>query len=249
MATAATQRATKPKPPNYSEVLDVIRSVTAESDMWHLSDTVLRIVPTGITGLRDIVDAASSQGILGKLSVDTLRAYRATAEHWPADKRMDGVSFSAHREAERLNAGLTAERQLLTNVAKANGGKITVDAVRAAVRAKQGKQARQRPPRAGAAPAAAPGPKGPDAALADLKDGGKQLIAAIDKNTSNADLDKLRKGTSNVLGHIENLKMKRANARKSPAPTASAPKKKVAPTPSNGNGAKKPVKAGNLRGL
>jgi hypothetical protein len=237
-----TTQATTPARNGFGEVLDVMRSITSESDLWRLSDVLLAKVPNGTKGLQEIVDRASTEGVLGSLSMNTLRAYRTTAAVWAPDKRVPKVSFSAHREAERLNGGITAQRKLLLDVAKAAGGtdKVTVARVRDAVRAKSGKAAPAKRARPGAADPTTTTATGPlsvaGSALADLKDGGKLLIAAVTADSPvGKDLDALHNGTSKVLAHIEGLRMKQARAAKQPERAAAsakqAPKvvKQVAP--------------------
>jgi hypothetical protein len=231
------------------EVLDAMESITSESDRWNLADTLSRKIPSGQqdstsgVSFSDIMDEATKAGVAGKLNATTLRLYRDTANRWPSNKRVAGVSFSAHREAMVLkdkdgnDLPVDDQAKLLEDLIKSEGSpdKVTVASVRRVIRAKTGKGA--------ATPQATS--KRVTETLEDLKKGGADLIKSIRPDTSSADLDKIHAGLNKVIGHVEKLRVKAA----SKAKTAKA---STAPTPIT-SARKAPAKAaggaGDLRGL
>src|SRR5262245_745493 len=84
------------------DVIDAMRDVQTEGDRWHLAEALVAMLPQGSNGFQEIIDQASAEGVVGKLSANTLRLYRDTANRWPANRRVANVSFSAHREAMLL---------------------------------------------------------------------------------------------------------------------------------------------------
>jgi hypothetical protein len=242
-------------------VLDAMRDIATEGEAWTLAERLLVLVPTGTSGFGDVIDKATKAGVAGKLSANTLRLYRDTANRWPADKRVANVSFSAHREAMVL-PNISEAARMLSDLAK-NGGpsKVTVGAVRRAVAVKQGKK----PPagRGNTTPSGSSTGTTYANVLQDLQGtGGTAFIAAIPTTMSSADLDKLHAGLNKVLGHVDRQRAKVARAAQAAtakrAAVKDAPAAKVAPAPKkNGNG-KTPVVsksapskkgAGDLRGL
>jgi hypothetical protein len=217
-------------------VIAAMRAITEGSDRWVLADALVEVVPNGVQGLQDILDRAESEGVAGRLSVHTLRLYRDTAKMWPLDKRIDGVSFSAHREAIRT---LTVEQAVtLLNQLARKYDKVKISDIRDAVAVKQGKAPTAPAPDGTPAPVV----NGVDV-LADLKSGAPQLINAIATTTTPNDLDKLQRGMSKALAHVESLKSKAARKGKS-ATKAQAPTVQPAARP-----AAAAKRRGDMRGL
>jgi len=214
----------------YAGVLDAMRSIQAEGDLWHLADALVKVVPNGVRGFQDIIDEATNAGVVGKMSVHTLRLYRDNAKHWPPSTRVAKVSFTAHRQAATLGQGTTIEGKMLRDISSNLGpSKVTVAEVKKAIAAKTG----------GKMPTAAASTRKSGTridALADLAAGGTQLIAAIHASTPSATLDQLQDGLNKVTAHVEQLRMraartaKKAGAKKVTAPAAPAPAT-VRPTP------------------
>ena len=238
-------------PGSLNDVIDAMRSVQTEADRWTLAESLSVLIPSGEVGFQEIIDRATSEGLLGNFTVNTLRLYRDTAKRWAKDKRVADVSFSAHREAMSVKGDITTAARLLTQQVKAKGApsKVTVSEVRKAVRIANGK-----------APAASARTSGPTAAqtatmdvVADLKSGGKKLAAGIGPDTVVADLDSIHAGLSKVIAHVEKLRAKAqrkittakkaaaAPSKASPTTTTKAPTKRA--TPQGGR------RAGDLRGL
>lgn len=212
------------------DVIDAMRSVHTESDRWVLSEALLKVVPNGTQGFSEIIDQAAQQGIAGGFTVNTLRFYRDTAKLWPANKRVKNVSFSAHREVERLGTDIDGKVKLLEDLYKnpdpATGGpnNVTVAAVRRAVTLRTNPQAAtsgpaqkgggsggsSTPAAAGGGTTATASPKGQWEAIEDLKNGGKQMIAAVPQSTSESDLQKIGHGLNAVLSHVDQLRAKKA---------------------------------------
>lgn len=237
-----TQLPAKPAPlGNTRPVIDALRSVQSESDRWVLAEKLLALIPSGEAGFQEIVDRAASEGIEGKFTAKTLSLYRNTAIKWPIDKRVDGVSFSAHREAQAVTGGISASIKLLNAQVKIAGSpsKVSVSEVRKAVRSANGKAP---------APSARSGGKSAAAqkvgdAVQDLKVGGKQLIATIDTATPASDLDAIHAGLNKVITHVERLRTKwAAKSKAAAAAPKNGAKPKVAPRKAAGG-------AGDLRGL
>ena len=226
------------------DVIDAMRSIQSESDRWHLADALARQIPNGTkegsVSFATIIDEATKEGVVGKLNATTLRLYRDSANRWPSDKRLPGVSFSAHRAAESLQGGVDQQAKMLEDLVKKEGGaaKVTVAVVRRRIRAAQG----------GTVPTpAASTSKRAIEVLGDLMKGAPELIGAIGVNTASDELDKLHAGLTKAIAHVERLRAKaaqratKAKAANGPAPTPITSAKKAA-TPQRGG-------AGDLRGL
>jgi len=243
-------------------VLEAMRDVASEGDAWTLAERLLVLVPTGTSGFGDVIDRATKAGVAGKLSANTLRLYRDTANRWPSDKRVANVSFSAHREAMVL-PNISEAAKMLSDLAKNNGGgsKVTVGAVRKAVAVKQGKKP---PAGRGNTSGGSTASASFTTILHDLQvNGGATFIANIPSNLASADLDKLHAGLNKVVAHVERQRAKIARAEKAAtakrAAAKATPAPKQPPTPKNGNGnGKTPITsksapgkkgAGDLRGL
>lgn len=240
MSTTAT--ATPAPIPGGADVIDAMRSIQSEGDRWRLSDILLAEIPTGSAGFAEIIDAATAAGVAGNLSADTLRLYRDTANRWPEDKRVAGVSFSAHREVMVLDS-IAQRTKMLNDLSKNLGaGKVTVAAVRKAIAVQSGK--------APAAPASPNGPKAPGKvdALADALAGCPALIAAT---TAETDLDKLHAGLSKALAHVDRLRAKANQKAAAKARTAAKTVSKNGAEPAPATPRKRaPRKVqGDLRGL
>lgn len=225
-------------------VLDAIRDIASDQDGWRLADVLVATVPNGVKPFADLLKRAQDAGIAGKLKVDTLRLYRDTAKHWPADQRVPGVSFSAHREAERLN-DVDAAVKLLRDLAATSSGaaNVTVTAVRSAVAVKRGHTPKPaNAPRTTTAPVAAAAGGSPwPIVLEDLRTGAPELCKALDKSGIN--LDALHGGLSKALAVVEARRSKAAaKARKQAAPASPAPAPATTASP-------QPDLAGDIRGL
>jgi hypothetical protein len=211
-------------------VIDAMGSLQTERDTWKLADALYVIVPKGGEGMfQPIVDAAVTMkvGFNNKgqaYTAKNLVQYRDVAKAWPAEKRVVGVSFTAHREVSESQAvagGIEGKRKFLENqvtVQAGQPGKVTTTVIRKAIQASKGVV----PP---APPTTVPAPpKAVDNVLDDLRlNGGQKLIDAIPKGTSLEELDQLKKGLNAVLVHIDKLQSsyKRDQAAKKAA--ASAP--------------------------
>jgi hypothetical protein len=220
------------------DVIDAMRSLQTEGDRWNLAEKLLVLVPRGNNGFGDVLDLAAKAGVKGKFKPDTLRLYRDTAHRWPADQRVDNVSFSAHREAMVLN-DVNSQVRTLNDLVKTHGASaVTVKRVREAVRIKQGK----------------PAPKSKDDksvafdALADLQKGAPNIIAAITSSTTSDELDKLHAGLTKALGHVERLRTKAARKAQAAAKKAATPAKASGAVKKATPGAKARA-AGDTRGL
>lgn len=224
------------------EVIEAMRSIQSESDRWHLAESLRQMIPSGLTGFSDIIDAATAEGVAGSLSANTLRLYRDAAARWPADKRVPNVSFSAHREAMVLPSIDEAARVLAQLAKQLGAAKVTVAEVRKAVAVKQGKVTKA------AAAASSSTSKGATTTqanvLADLMAGAPTLIASITATTSPTELDKLHAGLTKTIGHVERLRAKAA--RKATAAAKKAPAAKASVRKSTPRGRKS---TGDLRGL
>lgn len=231
-----TTTSTIPTPDQLDKVIDAMRSIQTEGDRWNLAEQLAYLIPSGSSGFGEVIEAATHEGVLGKLKENTLRLYRDTAIRWPSDDRVPNVSFSAHREAMVIGNTKEAAR-MLADLAK-NGGaaQVTVANVRAAARVKMGK-----PP---VAPKTTTTTKAVDV-LADLKGGAPELIAALTTSTSTTDLDKVQAGLNKAIAHVERLRAKAA--RKAAADAKKAPASKKAPATKAAPAAKKA--AGDIRGL
>jgi hypothetical protein len=222
-------------------VIESMRSVVTETDRWKLAEALQKAIPVGSSGFQEIVDKATAEGVLGGLTVNTLRLYRDTANRWPdPDKRIPNISFSAHREVMPL--GAADGRKLLEDMVRTSGPtSITVAEVRKNVKIKQGQTA---PPRT---TPATPAPMKGDV-LVDLQQGGSQLIAAIGNLQDGNQLDQLHAGLQKVIGHVEKLRAKvvrMANATK--VRPATEPQKPAAQPQKSATEAAR--KVGDIRGL
>jgi hypothetical protein len=233
------------------QVVDAIRSFQSQNDLWQLADALAKQIPNGTTAggvsFGDIIDAANKEGVLGKLSAKSLQLYRDSALRWPADKRVAGVSFSAHREAQSLEGSVDDQVIFLGELIKNTPGgaaKVSVASVRAAVRVKQGKTATR--------PSAATNQQ-TIKVLDDLKAGAKELIATITSATSASDLDKLHAGLTKAISHVDTLRSRAAKAAALKASKASGGSRATNnPTPiASAKKAAGPIggKRGDLRGL
>jgi hypothetical protein len=198
-------------------VFTAMRHIQSETERWILADALFEAVPHGEYGLGDLLEEAKQEGVAGKLSVTTLRLYRDTANRWPVASRIPGVSFSAHREAEKgiKSLGATQVAKILQDMADANGpDKVTITAVRAAIAGRQGKSVT---------------PKSPATfdAVADLKKGGGALIKTITASMSVSDLEAVSDGLAKVMVHVNDLRAKAARNARKKAPKASTPAKVI----------------------
>jgi hypothetical protein len=236
-----------------------MRSIQNEDDRWQLADALFSAVPTGTGGFVQIMDAARNAGVDAGLTVNTLRLYRDTAARWPTGDRDARFTFSAHREVLAEMKSPAEGRALLESVLKANNasgnprkaGKVSVADVRGAIAVRHGKvPVAQRKPKKGVTVFQA------GDMLDDLRQGGKRLMAVINASTSNDDLDRLHKGLSVVLQHVDVLRSK-ANTRARTAasskraanvvaakPVVVAPKTTSKSTPTSKSTARK---AGDMR--
>lgn len=243
-------------------VIDAMRDVQTEGDLWVLAERLVALVPSG-DDFGTVIDRATKEGVVGNLSANTLRIYRNTATYWPKGKRVANMSFSAHRESMRLpSVGESAK--MLNDLAKTKGGagKVTVADVRQAVAIKQGKQPKGTRAGVGVTKAQAQYAH----VLADLQDAaGAAFIAAIPTSYGTSELDKLATGLNKVMEHVDRQratiarKSKAAQAKRAAEKKPAAPAKQATPAPKkNGNGNGKPQvtsksapkrAAGDLRGL
>ena len=221
--SAPTPSATALKP-----VLEAMRDVNTAQDLWILSEALVRLIPKGRSGFDTVASKAAEAGVLGGLSGNTLRVYRDTANLWPKSKRIDGVSYWAHKEAMRNQTDVDKAAALLTKLATtpdAKGRKgpdrVTLSRVKqaASLGSKKGPGAVQK---------AKPNVRSIDL-LADLLNGAPSLIAAVTTSTTSEDLDKLQSGLDKASAHVTRLRSKAAQKAKSKANKASAPAEKSAP--------------------
>jgi hypothetical protein len=227
---------------NVDVVIDAMRDLHSEHDRWHLSDVLLAQVPVGggWAEFDAIIAKADEEGIAGGLSAKSLQLYRDTAAKWPEAKRIKGLSFSAHREAQPLIDVFNVDKAIdvLNGTIKQNGlANVTIKKVRDAVAAAQNKPLPSE--KAGKAMTTY------DAVIADLRSGGKELIAAIGRPDRDA-LKELKVGLTRVLGQVDKLEAKavqRAAAAKTPEATPAPARAK----PAASNGASR--KRGDLRDL
>lgn len=237
-------------------VIDAMRDVQTEGDLWVLAERLVALVPKG-DDFGEVIDRATKEGVVGKLSANTLRLYRNTAQRWPKDKRVANMSFSAHRDAMVLPS-IGEAAKMLNDLAKTKGGagKVTVADVRQAVAIKQGKKPKGSRAGVGVTKAQAQYAH----VLADLQDAsGAAFIAAIPTNLSSDQLDKLHAGLNKVLGHVDRQRATVARKAKQVQAKRAAdkqPAKQAPAKPKNGNGNGKPQvtsksapRKGDLRGL
>jgi hypothetical protein len=223
----------------FDKSLETMKTLESETDKWAFADALLDEVPDGqLHRFEDLRKEADEAG-LNPASEHTLRMYRDTARRWPEDKRVEGVSFSAHRE--------TTDPKVLRDLVKAMGGtgKVTVKAVREAAAAAAGNTAK----------AAKAKRAGFDAISDLLNNKGGKLIDAIDPAVH--DLDTLQVGLNAVLAHVEKLRVKKTRASRKrglqpvpSTPAAPQPKAVKAEAKEEATEAPKPRKPrGDLRGL
>jgi hypothetical protein len=245
----ATEKAIKD---HIADLLNAMGAIQNESDRWELADQLAKIVPHGSFGFERIIDAATQANVVGAFSATTLRLYRDTSKNWPDDLRVKGVSFSAHREAERMPTMIEAKK-VLDDVLKTKGNpqSVSVQAVRQAVKVRKG---------AVTTPAAAPTtpavPGGHSAitlteVLADIKAGSTKLINAIPNTTTLAELDKLQTGLKKLAEHVDRLRATAnrkaaAAAAKQGAPNVDTKAEQAAKAAA---AAAQPAEAGDMRGL
>jgi hypothetical protein len=237
-------------PGSLADVIDAMRSVQTEADRWTLAESLAELIPSGEAGFSEIIDRATSEGLLGNFTVNTLRLYRDTAKRWAKDKRVADVSFSAHREAMSVKGDITTAAKLLVAQVKTVGSpaKVTASSVRKAVRIANGKA-----PVATAKVSPTATATTFDDVVSDLLSGGKKLAAAIGPDVVAADLDALHAGLSKVIAHVEKLRAKNARKIATAKKAAAAPKASGSKaTPAKATPAKRPAarkQAGDLRGL
>ena len=252
MAITLTQQQAKP-------VLDAMREISTEGDLWFLAETLRDAIPKGEAGFRDLMDKAISEGVAGRQSAQTLRHYRDTAIHWPRNKRVAGVSFSAHRDAYHRLKDVDKAAALLNQLAKqpdAKGRKgpdrVTVERVRQRVAAQKGVAPAPSSTRSSRSQQTAAPQQPPIDMLADLKAGGPKIIGQIPSGTLRGDLDKLQRGMNKVLAHVERL-IAKANAAKRPASANGNAAPATPISPSSPRAVKKTAGAqkrkGDLRGV
>jgi hypothetical protein len=246
----ATEKAIKD---HITDLLNAMGAIQNESDRWELADQLAQIVPNGSFGFERIIDAATQANVVGAFSATTLRLYRDTSKNWPDDMRVKGVSFSAHREAERMPTMIEAKK-VLDDVLKTKGNpqSVSVQAVRQAVKVRKG-----------VAPTAAPSqpttpavPGGHSAVtlsevLTDIKGGSTKLINAIPNTTTLAELDKLQAGLKKLAEHIDRLRAtanRKAQAAAAQKGTAKVDTKAEVAAQAAAVAAK-PAEAGDIRGL
>lgn len=236
-------------------VFDAMGSLHDEADRWTLAEALLAAVPQNTSNrwFEKLNDDATSRGI-PTLSVTTLRQYRDTAARWPADKRVKGASFTAHREVQPLipdDGDTTDARRLLEQLIDSHGAaKTTAVRVRQAVRAHQGVANPPKPITS------------TTVSFADLMKGGEKMIAAIlGANLAPAALDSIHAGLTAVLTAVETERVKAARKQGAQAAQAARPVKPTPPpTPAPApNGEPAPVEVtgipatvgtvGDLRGL
>ncbi len=118
----------------FSESVAATQSSRERSDLWQIADALHAEV--GQYDDRATFRAVAAECELAGIkpySVSAMRQYRDTAVHWPADKRIAGLSFSAHR------AALPADdpEGLLRDLVKTHGANVTVKQVNEAVAIRQ----------------------------------------------------------------------------------------------------------------
>jgi hypothetical protein len=70
MSTSSTTVA-----PTTAQVIDAMRSIQTESDRWKLAEALYAVIPQGVRGFNELIDAATAAGVAGGLKVNTLRLY------------------------------------------------------------------------------------------------------------------------------------------------------------------------------
>ena len=240
----------------FDDVCDALRDVHDEASLWRLSDELVKIAPSGVQSVEDVVTQAKARGIPTK-STNTLRLYRDVAIRFPANERVPLVSFSAHREAIAIGDVAKARKVLQELAAKHGPDGVTVTTVKKAIGAATGKVS------------ATPSPKAKgtsyDDIAVDLSTGAKKFLGELDAmlGVQGVTLDGFHAGLSAVLAKVEDKRAKAARRKVTPkaAPAVDPSKSRAArhareaaskaaskPSP-NGAARKRSVKAGDLRGL
>ena len=253
---------TTPTNGRFTEVLDALRDVHDEASLWRLSDELVKIAPSGVQSVQDVVDAATAKGIPTK-SVNTLRLYRDVAIRFPASERVEGVSFSAHREAIAVGDMVLA-KQTLIDLAKQHGAaNVTVTTVKRAIAAATGKPAPQT-----RAQKAATAVTYIDVAVDLSTANGSKFLSELPAMLGHGKvtLDGLHSGLTHVLAKVEGERAKAARkaaataakvSKAAPSSAVEAAKArrqgKAAPAPApkaaTASAPRKSGKAGDLRGL
>jgi hypothetical protein len=246
---------TTPTNGGLASVLDAMKEVANEGDLWKLADALQTYYPTG-DDFSDIIDRAAKAGIAGKMTANTLRNYRTVAKMWPESKRIKGISFSAHREAQRLGDDVNANKRLIEQVRDSlnPGETVTVDKIRKAVVVASGRAIKSKTTRGGASQTTVASFD----VLADIKSGGGQLIAQITQDKSETELEKIKRGLEKILSHTNDIRAvkarKLAAAKKAPAAKPATTNQTPPPTKAtppikapNGNGGQR--RRGDMRGI
>lgn len=256
----STTTPTVPVVGKYDSVCDAIKDVHDEASLWKLSDELVKVAPSGVASVQEVVTQAKARAIPTK-STNTLRLYRDVAIRFPAAERVSGVTFSAHREAIAVGDAKQARQVLIDLAAKYGPAGVTVTTVKSAIGAVTGKTPAAPKGKAGAA-------QSTHADVArDLSAGGKAFIAALPDmlTVNNVTLDGLHQGLTAALTAVESMRSKaarKAAAAKAkpsgtpvnPARSRAAASAKAAATKAASGGAKAPTsakagKAGDLRDL
>lgn len=193
-------------PTNFDTVVDALRDVHDEASLWRLSDELVKVAPSGVAVVEQVVAAAKTRGIPTK-SANTLRLYRDVAHRFPVSERVELVSFSAHREAIAVGDVKLARKTLEDLAAKHGPAGVTVTTVKQAIGAATGKVPAKK--------AAAKSSTYRDLAV-DLESGGKAFIAELDAlvATNGVTLDGMHAGLTAVLTAVE-AKRSKANRKSS----------------------------------
>ena len=112
----------------YPESVKAMANTRSQADKWTLADALLAEVPQGEPRSKfGAVRAAAELAGVKPLSQSALRQYRDTAAHWPPSRRIEGVSFTAHRAAMRAdNHGSDGSRMLADLAAVEGASNVTV---------------------------------------------------------------------------------------------------------------------------
>jgi hypothetical protein len=218
---------------SFDTVCDALRDVHDEASLWRLSDELVKIAPSGVASVDEVVAQAKLRGIPTK-STNTLRLYRDVAIRFPASERVPLVTFSAHREAIAIG-DVKKARAVLEELVKRHGpAGVTVTTVKQAIGAATGNV---KPAKAQVVAS-----KGYAEVAADLSKGGKKFIAALDSivGVDGVTLDGLHAGLSAVLTQVEVLRSKAA--RKAQAAKV-APKNGTVVDPKKSPAARKAIAA------
>ena len=235
---------------NLDAVIDAMTDIQTEADRWVLAECLTVLIPSGSSGFDKIVDRATTDGVAGGFKAATLRQYRDTDVRWPKEKRVDKVSFTAHREAISVDGGVDVAAKMLSDMAKGPGGpgKVSAAAVRKAVSLKNKRPSSRvnRTGPAGGSPGSAPG--GGD--LADVKAGGQKLIQEITAQMPLTELSEIKAGLGKILQHTERLIAKANQKAQAQAAKGGVTPAKAAPANADAPKAeaKEEVAVGDLRG-